>query len=121
MEDGAHLKLGRPHGPGERPRHALWIRGWAVDAVASARLTATLDGGAVGRVRLSRRLRKQGFSLQRSDGQDGTTLLVAPPLAVPPPAMGRGRMIVLRVPRQAELLVTRSDMGSTGGLPIRVD
>ncbi|TFH22403.1 MAG: hypothetical protein E4H03_08490 [Myxococcales bacterium] len=121
LEDGAHLKLGRPHGPGERQRHALWIRGWAVDAVASVRLIATLDGGALGRVRLSRRLRKRGFALQRGDLQDGTTLLVAPPLEIPPPAMGRGRMIMLRMSRQAELVVTQTDMGSTGGLSIRVD
>ena len=121
LVDGARLKMGSAHGDGEVQRRALWIRGWAVDAVASARVSVSLDGNPVRRAKLSKRLLERGFRLERRDGDAATMLLVVPPLGNPMPHIGHGRLLRFRIPRDAEISITASDLGSTGGLPIRVE
>ena len=113
------LRVGRDRTKGNWLRRGIALRGWTADGVASAVLTLHPTTDPAGRIRLARRLRARGFSLQQRDDAKRTRVVIMPPMSYPVPAIGQGPLVRLYSAAGVLPDVVEADFGSTIGLPIR--
>jgi hypothetical protein len=95
-------------------RAVVRLKGEDAGRVGALRVVVSTSDGSD--LRLSRRLAKRGFTLQRSP--DGNGAVIAPPQEVPVPPIGKGAVLRMRHGGRGARLGA-VELGSTGGHPLK--
>ena len=104
---------------GKRKRVSLVVKGSRADDAAGMRLWLSVESGRIGKIKLQKRIRDAGFSMNIGRKPRQAIIVVSPPVKFPLPVFGEGRVAFVKLPKRAKgFAVSRSEFGSTKGLPM---
>lgn len=105
---------------GRKKKVNVSLRGSQASEVAVLGASLSVDEGSLGRIKLPRRLRRLGFSMQieRPDARHATAV-ISPSSVAPLPAMGKGTVLKVTMPVPSDgFAIDHAEFGSTSGLPL---
>ncbi len=105
---------------GDGAKSSVRLRGQGVDSVAAIKVAIETDG-AIAKVRLPRRLRREGYTLRLNSSGSVTEVIVMAPLRVPVEPVGRGRIAIVKTSAASPTIrASMLEAASVTGVPLAV-